>query len=186
MKQIDFFTEHSRLARLSSMGDPLEKVASAIDFELFRPTLSSVFQKEPIAPGGRPPWDYVLMFKILLLQQWYSIADDLTEYLINDRLSFQRFLGLSLGAKVPDAKTIWLFRDNLTKSGVAKELFNLFEQQMEANGVITRSGSLIDASFVDAPRQRNTREENKQIKNGDGDDLWEDDAILVSERFDSI
>ena len=106
------------------------------------------------------------MFKILLLQSWYAIADDKTEYMINDRLSFQRFLGLSLGDKVPDSKTIWLFRDNLSKSGAYKELFELFTVQMGKLGVITREGSLIDASFVDVPRQRNSREENKEIKEG--------------------
>ena len=80
--------------------------------------------------------------QVLLLQQWYSIAGDSTEYLINDRLSFQRFLGLSLGDKVPDAKTIWLFRENLTKSDSYRELFNLFSQQMQDQWVITRSGSI--------------------------------------------
>jgi IS5 family transposase len=173
MIQVDFFTEMSRLSRLSQIGDPLERVSRVIEFEQFRPILDKVFKKEPIAPGGRPPWDYVLMFKILLLQQWYSIADDLTEFLINDRLSFQRFLGLSLGSKVPDAKTIWLFRENLTKAGADRELFDLFAQQMEAVGVITRKGSLVDATFVDAPKQRNTRDENQKIKDGDGSGLWE-------------
>jgi len=176
MKQIGFFTEADRLFRLSSMGDPLEKVAESVDFEIFRPLLDKVFQKEPAAPGGRPPWDYVLMFKILLLQQWYSIADDMTEYLINDRLSFQRFLGLSLGDKVPDAKTIWLFRENLTKSGVYKELFDLFTRKMESQGVITRAGSIVDASFVNVPKQRNSRDENKKIKEGEGADLWEENV----------
>jgi IS5 family transposase len=136
--------------------------------------LNKAFPKEPAAPGGRPPCDYALMFKILLLQQWYSIADDMTEYLINDRLSFQRFLSLSLGEKVPDAKTIWLFRENLTKSGEYKELFDLFGRQMQDKGLITRSGSIVDASFVDAPKQRNTREENKAIKEGNADGLWKD------------
>jgi IS5 family transposase len=174
MKQIGFFTEENRLSRLSVMGDPLEKVTKAIDFEIFRPLLNKVFRKEASGPGGRPPWDYVLMFKIMLLQQWYGIADDMTEYLINDRLSFQRFLKLSLGDKVPDAKTIWLFRENLTESNVAPKLFRLFAGQMENHGVITRNGSIIDASFVDAPKQRNTREENKQIKDGDSHGLWKD------------
>jgi len=111
-----------------------------------------------------------------LLQQGYSIADDMTEYLINDRLSFQRFLGLSLGDKVPDAKTIWLFRENLKKSKAHRELFKLFTGLMEKQGVITRAGAIIDASFVDVPRQRNSREENKKLKEGEGDDLWADDV----------
>jgi IS5 family transposase len=114
----------------------------------------------------------VLMFKILLLQAWYNIADDKTEYMINDRLSFQRFLGLSLGDRVPDAKTIWLYKDKLSKAGADLELFALFTIQMENQGVITRKGSIVDASFVDAPRQRNTREENKIIKEGGVPQEW--------------
>jgi IS5 family transposase len=172
MRQFNFFAEDLRLTRLSEMGDPLEKVSRSVDWELFRPVLNSAFRKIERGKGGRPPWDYVLMFKILLLQAWYNIADDKAEYMINDRLSFQRFLGLSLEDRVPDAKTIWLFRDNLSKAGADKELFSLFAMQMEQQGVITRSGSIVDASFVDAPRQRNTRDENKVIKDGGVPDEW--------------
>ncbi len=118
--------------------------------------------------------DNMLMFKIMLLQEWYHIADDMTEYLINDRLSFQRFLGLSLGDKVPDAKTIWLYREMLKNSGKSKELFDMFAALMEQVGVITREGSIVDASFVDVPKQRNNRDENKKIKEGDGEELWQD------------
>jgi IS5 family transposase len=116
------------------------------------------------------------MFKILLLQQWNNIADDNTEYLINDRLSYQRCLGLSLGDKVPDAKTIWLFRDTLSKSGRMKEVFGLFTKVLERLGVITRRGSISDASCADAPRQRNTRDENKEIKEGKVPDTWKEEG----------
>jgi IS5 family transposase len=175
MKQLNFLSEGHRLKRLSEMGDPLEKVASAMEFEIFRPILNEIFSKQTYnnGKGGRKPWDYVLMFKILLLQDWHKIADDRTEYLINDRLSYQRFLGLSLGDKVPDAKTIWLFREELTKSGRLKELFDLFENQIEEQGIITRRGSIIDAAFAQAPRQRNTRDENEKIKDGKTPEEWE-------------
>jgi transposase len=152
---MSFSAEELRLSRLSDMGDPLAKISRAIDWELFRPVLNEIFRKTGNGVGGRPPWDYVLMFKILLLQSWYSISDDKTEYMINDRMSFQRFLGLSLEDKVPDAKTIWLFRDTLSKNGAYENLFSIFTEQMVSIGVITREGSLIDATFVDVPRQRN-------------------------------
>ena len=174
MKQINFFAEDNRLDRLSKMGDPLEKVAGAVDFQIFRPTLDTAIPREKGDKGGRPPMDNMLMFKIMLLQEWYHIADDMTEYLINDRLSFQRFLGLSLGDKVPDAKTIWLYREMLKNSGKSKELFDMFAALMEQVGVITREGSIVDASFVDVPKQRNNRDENKKIKEGDGEELWQD------------
>jgi len=171
MKQYNFLNEENRLHRLSEIGDPLEKVTKSIDWEIFRDILDKVFHKER-GIGGRKPWNYVLMFKILLLQAWYGIADDKTEYVINDRLSFQRFLGLSLGDKVPDAKTIWLFRENLSNSGADKELFSLFRERLESKGIITREGSLIDATFVEVPRQRNTRDENEKIKEGGTPDEW--------------
>jgi len=176
MKQINLLAEDNRLERLSKIGDPLEKVASAVDFEIFRPTLDTAIPRENGDKGGRPPMDNVLMFKIMLLQEWYHIADDMAEYLINDRLSFQRFLGLTLGDKVPDAKTIWLYREKLKNSGKAKELFDMFAAVMEQIGVITRSGSIVDASFVDVPKQRNSRDENKKIKDGGGEELWKDNG----------
>ena len=91
-------------------------------------------------------------------------------------MSFMRFLGLTLGDKVPDAKKIWLFRDTLTQANVMKDLFRLFNNQLEAHGIITHTGTIVDAPFVDAPRQRNTREENKTIKAGKVLEEWEHDA----------
>lgn len=166
MSQLNIMAEWDRLKRLSAIGDPLERINSVIDWEAFRPTLENAYRNEPKGLGGRPPIDRVLMFKISMLQQWYNVSDDAAEYVINDRLSFQRFLGMSLSDKVPDAKTIWAFKEHLKNSGVYRELFDLFNRQMEKEGIITRAGSLIDASFVDVPRQRNTREENKIIKEG--------------------
>jgi IS5 family transposase len=182
--QFNFLDEESRLDRLSKLGDPLEKVTTAVDFEFFRPTLDAIFGKEKDeGKGGRPPWDFVLIFKILILQELYNIADGHTEFLINDRLSFQRFLGLSLGSKVPDAKTIWAYKDALCKSGREKELFDRFVAELSEIGIVTRKGSLVDASFVDAPRQRNTREQNKTIKGGKVPEEWKGDDAKSKNRL---
>ena len=181
---MNLFAEDSRLARLSEMGDPLEKVSGAVDWEIFRPKLDEAFYHEPKGPGGRPPLDRVMMFKIAMLQQWYHIADDSAEYIINDRLSFQRFLGLTLSDKVPDAKTLWAFKERLKESGADIELFAMFTQMMEAEGIITREGSLFDASFVDVPRQRNSRRENAELKAGHVPEEWleEDKAKMLAQK----
>ena len=81
------------------------------------------------------------MFKIMILQQLYNIADEHTEYLINDRLSFQRFLGLSLGSTVPDAKTIWVYKNKLAMSGESKALFDMFTSMLVTNGIVTSRGT---------------------------------------------
>ena len=115
--------------------------------------------------------DEIMMFKITLLQDWNSISDDNAEYLINDRLSFQRFLGMELGEKAPDAKTIWLFKENMGLDGM-RELFDSFNIKLNALGVVKREGSIIDATFVEVPRQRSSREENAKIKKGEVPEEW--------------
>ena len=151
------------------------KLNRTIDWEKFRPILTDALKKEAKGAGGRPPYDSVLMFKILILQRIYNLSDEQTEYQINDRMTFMRFLGLGLEDNVPDAKTIWLFRDNLTKADVAKKLFDTFTAQLEAANLITHTGTIVDATFMDAPRQRNNREENAAIKAGEIPEEWKKD-----------
>lgn len=170
--QIGFWDESLRLEKLSQLGDSLERLNNAINWEIFRPTLNKVFKKENKGVGGRPPFDYVLMFKILVLQRIYNLSDDQAEYQINDRMSFMRFLGLHLGDRVPDAKTIWLFRDALTNANIMRELFDVFNKQLEAAHLITRTGTIVDATFVDAPCQRNSKDENKERRAGNIPEEW--------------
>src|SRR5687768_6771678 len=108
--QPGFFDVDERLAALSRAGDPLERLASVVDFELFREELEAALARSDRSKGGRPPYDAVLMFRLLVLQTLYTLSDDQTEYQVRDRLTFMRFVGLGLGDPVPDAKTIWLFR----------------------------------------------------------------------------
>jgi len=160
-----------QLERLSKLGDPLEKLNVAIDWEIFRDPIRKRVRKDDYSKGGRPPLDEIMMFKITLIQDWYNISDDNTEYMINDRLSFQRFLGMELGEKSPDAKTIWLFKEQLGKEGM-REVFDLLNEKLHELGVINRKGSLIDATFVEVPRQRNSRAENAIIKSGEVPEEW--------------
>jgi len=173
MKQKGFFDESDRLKELSELGDPLEKLNKNIQWEDFRGILKRTFKKEAKGPGGRPRFDYVMMFKILILQKMYNMADDKTEYQIKDRLSFQRFLGIHLYDTVPDAKTIWHFREELNNAKILDTIFYRFVKQLEEKGIITYSGSIVDATFVDVPRQRNTKDENKEIKEGKIPKEWE-------------
>jgi transposase, IS5 family len=100
----------------------------------------------------------VLMFEILVIQATNNLSDERAEFLINDRLSFMRFLGLGLEDRVPDARTIWLFREKLTTAGAIKRLFEQFDAMLRRAGYIAMSGQIIDASLVAAPRQRNTND----------------------------
>ena len=144
--QINLFAEETQLQRLSELGDSLEKL-NVIDFESFRPLLEKVNCKERKSKTGRPSYDVVMMFKILVLQRLFNLSDDQTEYQITDRMSFQRFIGLSLGERVPDAKTIWLFKDTITQKEIIEPLFNQFTAQLESQGIITHTGTIVDATF---------------------------------------
>jgi IS5 family transposase len=173
-KEKGFFDETDKLKEISELGDPLEKLNKFMKWDLFKGILTKTLHKEQQGPGGRPPFDYVMMFKILILQKLYNISDDQAEYQINDRLTFQRFLGLALCDIVPDAKTIWHFREELVQANILHVLFDYFVAQLDEQGIITHSGSIVDATFVDAPKQRNSRKENKEIKEGKTPEEWEE------------
>ena len=148
MKQRGLFDEDERLQKISALGDPLEKLDKVINWNIFRPTLTTALRKEAKGPGGRPPYDYVMMFKILILQRLYNISDAQTEYQIQDRLSFMRFLGLTLKDAIPDEKTIWYFREQLVKEKVSEKLFKKFLTELEKQNLISRQGSIIDATLL--------------------------------------
>lgn len=167
MKQKTLLDEENRLELLSQLGDPLEILNRVIKWEKFRSVLNQGCRKEDTGKGGRPSYDVVMMFKILVLQRLYNLSDDQTEYQINDRMSFMRFLGINLCEKVPDAKTIWKFKNDLAETKTVNTLFCMFDEYLEKEGLISHKGTIVDATFVDAPRQRNSRDENKKIKNGE-------------------
>lgn len=160
------FDYENRIKELSLGPDPLGRLNERIDWEMFRSRLESAFIREVRGPGGRPRYDVVMMFKVLVLQRYYNLSDEQAEYQIKDRLSFQKFLGLTLSDVVPDQKTIWLFRETLVNKGKIKKLFRRFERHLLKAGLTGHEGKIIDASFVDVPRQRNSREENEEIKQG--------------------
>ncbi len=172
--QSSFFDLTERYALLEQLGDPLPKIDEVVDWEGFRPTLRRIRSKKDRRRGGRPPFDVVLMFKVLLLQQLYNLSDDQTEYQIRDRYSFSRFLDLDPEGRVPDAKTIWWYREQLKNRGLLDELFSGLLSQIEGAGYVARCGQIVDAAIMETPRQRNPREENEQIKKGDIPEAWSD------------
>lgn len=171
--QLGFFDLTHRYDALSQKGDPLEPLAQHIPWPRFRKTLEKNLGRSKREKGGRPPFDAVLMFKVLVLQALYNLSDDQMEYQIRDRLSFMRFLGLDLHQRIPDAKTIWLFRETLAQAGVVETLFTQFDRYLAQQGFQARGGQLIDASLIPVPTQRNTREENATIKAGNCPANWD-------------
>ncbi|GHT06291.1 IS5 family transposase ISMac22 [Bacteroidia bacterium] len=179
------FDAQNATEKLSKIGNPLERLSQVIDFEMFRPELEeNMLNHDKKSSAGAKPYDVVMMFKVMLLQRYYNLSDEQVEYQIVDRISFKNFLGLSSGDKVPDARTLWLFRENLTEKGVVETLFEQFSNYLDGLGLFVNEGQMIDASFVEVPRQRNTREENQKIKAGEGSGLWHEN--LYKKRHKDI
>jgi transposase, IS5 family len=93
--------------------------------------------------------------------------DDQAEFQIQDRLSLMRFLGLDLAERVPDAKTIWLFREQIARAGAMEDLFKRFDGVLREAGYLAMGGQIVDATVVAAPRQRNTDGEKAALKRGE-------------------
>ncbi len=171
--QFGFFDRIDREKRLTELGDNLEKLNKAIDWEMFRPILTKALYKEAKGAGGRPRFDPVMMLKILILQKYYDLSNEQVEYQITDRISFMRFLGLGLSDKVPDANTIWCFNEQLKKANATEKLFEHFGKMLEEAEIVTHKGSIIDATFAEVPKQHNTPEEKEEIKAGKIPEEWQ-------------
>lgn len=179
-----FFDEENRYEKLNKLGNPLTKLNSIIDWNVFRKPISdSLTKTERKSRAGRPAYDYVLLFKILVIQKLYNLSDEQTEYQILDRTSFRNFLGIN--NKVPDSTTIWLFRDNLVNANVIDKLFAIFYKQIEDKNLVSHEGCIVDASFVEVPRQRNSREDNAKIKEGKMPENWDSKRKISQKDTDA-
>ena len=177
MAQMGFFDIENRYAALDAKNDPLVKVNAAVPWEAFRSRLERVWRKpadKRKSNAGCKPWDAIVMFKAIILCALYNLSDDQIEYQMRDRLSFVRFLGLTLEDKVPDAKTVWLYREQLSQAGLIDALFEDFDGYLKSQGYQAMGGQIIDASIVAVPMQRNRRDDNEQIKRGETPEAWAD------------
>jgi IS5 family transposase len=178
MKHINplgMFDDHFLIEKLNKLGNPLEKLDQFIDWRIFQPAINQSFNKteDKVNKGGRPAYDRLMLFKALIIQSLYNLSDEQLEYQIIDRMSFKRFLGLKKSDRVPDSRTYWNFREQLIASNTIESLFKAFNTQLDKCGVLANQGRMIDASFVEVPKQRNTKEENQQIKEGKVPQNWD-------------
>lgn len=141
----------------------LIKIDQIIDWEPLRNKMETLYRLDG---PGRPAFLPVILFKAVLLQNWYNLSDPGAEEAIADRLSFRNFLGLKLDDKVPDHSTIHRFRDRIEP--IMEELFNLINEQLSNNGFILRKGTMIDASLI----QSAVREPNEGSSENDPDSAW--------------
>jgi len=172
--QYSFFDQTKLLEKITKLGDTLEQLNAVVKWHIFTPVLDKAIPREKSEKGGRPPFPNLLMFKVLLIKRLYHLSHDQTEFQINDRISFRRFLDIDFNQTVPDAKTIWAYENMLSNSEIGKDLFERFFEELRKQGYVTREGSIVDASFMEAPRRRNTKEQREMLKKGEIPAEWED------------
>lgn len=160
------FDEQELAARVKAMNSTLTKLKASIDWESFRPVLDGIFPVPEPRKGGQPAFDRVMMFKVLVIRKLYGLSHDQTEFQVLDRFSFRDFLGLEIQHKVPDAKTIWLFENNLQEGHALEALFVNFTERLRKAGLIVNEGKIMDASIVHAPVQHIRAKENDQLDKG--------------------
>ena len=184
--QPGFWSVEDRLKELSAQGDPLETLLSVVDFELFRPVLEEALGSVDRSKGGRPAFDAILKLKMLYLQAQHGLSFEQTEHLVRDRLSWMRFCGLTIADPVPDANTLWDFREALIDAGAFDKLFERLDRAIREAGYIPMGGQIIDASLAAAPRQRNTEDEKAAIKAGKAGkkakEIWPDQPAKAAQK----
>jgi IS5 family transposase len=139
------------LAAKAGQNRRLERIAALLDWSPFEVIL------QPLAPSGgpgRPSYAPLMMFKALLLAQWYQLSDPALEEALADRISFRRFCGFALDAVTPDETTIWRFRDGLAAAGLGETLLAQLDRQLGAQGVLVKEGTMIDATLIEAQAAR--------------------------------
>ena len=167
------FDAENAAQKLSEIGNPLEKLESVIDFEMFRSRFEdAMVNHNTKSKAGAKQCDEVMMVKVMVLRQCYNLGYEQTECQIIGSSSFKQFLGLASGDKVPDANTIRNFFEGLRGIGMVAKLFQDFVDELLENGFIFNEGQRVDASFVLEPRQRNTRDESREVGGGGGGDFF--------------
>jgi len=177
------FGMSDHLRSLSESGDPLAVLERTVDFEQFRGLLEAALAYSDGSKGGRPHFDPVAMFKAAILQTQHNLSDAKTEFMIKDRLSWMRFLGFELGARTPDENTIRAFRNRLIEAGAFEALFQAFDQHLRSAGYLPMGGQIVDASLVQAPKQRNTEDEKAAVKEGkSAEEIWPDEPNKAAQK----
>lgn len=169
----DLFAHEAHHQKLDELGDPLQEIERHVDFATLAARVDESVPRPDRTKGGRPPYPTETMVRILVLKRLYNLSDEQMEYQLLDRMSYKRFCGLDDALRVPDRTTIWHFENRVGQAG-AQALFGEMAEQLARKGFIARGGQIIDATLVKAPVQRNSRQENEQVRQGNVPEDWND------------
>ena len=182
----DLFAGQHRLQKLTQYTKVLDSLTQLVDWPALAQVVNEATGREAPRPqGGRPPYPTEAMLKIIVLQQLYgNLSDEETEYALLDRGSWQRFIGLEDARDLPDARTIWAFKNQLATAlperphgSGATAVFADVQRQLNGAGLIAKGGQMIDATIVTAPKVHLDKEEKERIDRGETPTHWSQKQI---------
>ena len=136
----------SIVRRRGKKSEWLDRLDAALDWPALETIVAGIYASR----GGGLSYPLLTYVKLLLLQQWHGLSDEGLEAAVDDRLSFRRFAGIPLAESVPDHSSVWRFREELARRGLAARLLAEVNRQLDARGLILRRGTLIDATILEA------------------------------------
>lgn len=164
----DLFVQQSRESRLTSYVVNLAAMDGLVDFAAVSAAVDQACPRGDGSQGGRPPYPTETMVRIVFLQALYNLSDEAFEHQLLDRLSFQHFCRLDGALNVPDARTVWRFKQRLAAGALGgKAIFDSVSRQLQGRGYIARGGQIVDASIVQAPVAQVSSEERKALDAGE-------------------
>lgn len=167
----DLFADEARKRKVDSLGDPLQVIERHIDFAELTQLVDALLPRGDGRKGGRPPYPTEVMVRILVLKHLNNLSDERMEYMLLDRMSYQRFCLLASSSNVPDRNTLWQWQQRLGVQG-ATALFQGVDNQLHRHGYLARCGQIIDATLVNAPVQHFTKQERQQLEQGEVPAQW--------------
>lgn len=184
MIQSDFFGGYEAQKALLKRNHLLVELDEIIEWDPLVEKVRSIWLSgnRVKKPCGAKPWDPELMLRVIFLKALYNLSFDQTEELLWDRTSFKYFAHLGPSDSVPDSRTIWKYEEELAQAGGARVLFETFKKQLKIKGWAIKEGSLVDASFVKVPKQRNNREENALIKKEETPEAWKNQPHKLAQK----
>ena len=179
----DLFIQEHRQAKLGSYVAKLATMDELIDFSSIAAAVDAAAPRADRARGGRPPYATEIMVRLVFLQSLYNLSDEDCEHQVLDRMSFQRFCRVDGLLNIPDARTLWTFKQRLAKDGLGgRAIFDSVSQQLQQHGFIPRGGQIVDASIVQAPITQANTQEREALNQGQAPQGWSAKKLRHTDR----
>lgn len=179
----DLFVQEQRQAKLGGFIANLAAMDELIDFSAIAAEVDAACPRPDRSKGGRPPYASEVMVRLLFIQALYNLSDEDCEYQVLDRMSFQHFCRLDGALHIPDARTLWSFKQRLAKGGLGgRAVFDAVSLQLQQHGYIPRGGQIVDASIVQAPITQARSDEREALNEGRAPEGWSAKRLRHTDR----